>query len=333
MMKFQWHLTNKCNFRCKHCYQDDYVDDGVDFSMQKFFLEKMKKFAQHFNKKNNVHAHINFTGGEPFLKKDFLHLLNETNEKRIFTYGILSNGYLLSEKKLLLLKKLKPKFIQISLEGGKEMNDYIRGKGSFEKITKALKTYSKLKINVIISFTANSNNYKEFPEVVRIARKYKVLNVWTDRYLPQNKSDNLTMNNKQTKEFFEIILKEQKKIKFYFFSHTKVVSNRALQFLVCGGMPYRCSAGDTLMAFMPNGDIFPCRRLPIKVGNLKKDNLIEVYKNNIFLKKLRNYKKFAENCDNCHYKITCNGGLRCLAYAKYKNIDKKDPNCWIFEKY
>ena len=25
---FQWHLTDQCNFRCKHCYQTDYTNNG-----------------------------------------------------------------------------------------------------------------------------------------------------------------------------------------------------------------------------------------------------------------------------------------------------------------
>ena len=29
MQKFvlQWHITHKCNLRCKHCYQEDYSCD------------------------------------------------------------------------------------------------------------------------------------------------------------------------------------------------------------------------------------------------------------------------------------------------------------------
>ncbi|MDY6992090.1 MAG: hypothetical protein SVR94_05715 [Pseudomonadota bacterium] len=29
---FQWHLTERCNLRCAHCYQDHYIRDGLKFA-------------------------------------------------------------------------------------------------------------------------------------------------------------------------------------------------------------------------------------------------------------------------------------------------------------
>jgi len=26
---FQWHITNECNLRCKHCYHETYNKDGL----------------------------------------------------------------------------------------------------------------------------------------------------------------------------------------------------------------------------------------------------------------------------------------------------------------
>lgn len=327
---FQWHLTDKCNFRCKHCYQDDYSFNGLSFTKQLGILDQLNNFAQTSKKYNaGFKAHINFTGGEPFLREDFLELIAKTKEKNAFTYGILSNGYLLPQPRLETLKKLNPKFIQISLEGGKDVNDSIRGKGSYKKITLALKTYSKLRIPVLISFTANAQNYREFPRVVKTARKYKVHKVWTDRYLPYQSTDSLTMSTPQTKEFFKTITSEQDRQKWRPLSKTRIATNRALQFLMAGGLPYKCSAADTLLAILANGDLLPCRRLPIKMGNLQQDNLIDVYQNNPLRDAIHNPEKLDKNCLLCHYKTSCNGGLKCLSFATQGDFNKKDPNCWI----
>lgn len=80
---------------------------------------------------------------------------------------------------------------------------------------------------------------------------------------------------------------------------------------------------------MPNGDILPCRRLSVKIGNLKKDNLLTVYENNILLKKLRDFETQSKKCPDCFYKISCNGGLKCLSHAVLGDINNKDPNCWL----
>lgn len=46
---------------------------------------------------------------------------------------------------------------------------------------------------------------------------------------------------------------------------------RALQFQITNDFAYGCTAGDTLLTVMENGDLVPCRRMPIIVGNLLKD--------------------------------------------------------------
>lgn len=323
-LTIQWHITNVCNYRCLHCYQDNFQNNDLSIDTLTEFLEKIYQFA--INNKL-IKIHINFTGGEPFLHPSFLALLRETNLKKVFSFGILSNGYLLNDSELQELKNTNPRFIQISLEGKETLNDEIRGKGSYKQVLKALKTYHILKIPTLISFTANAKNYLQFPEVVKIARKYKAFKVWTDRYLPINPKDELCLNTEQLKELYALISKEQKRNKFYLFSKLQIGDNRALQFLVTGGKPYKCSAGESLLTIMPNGDVFPCRRLPIHIGNMQNDSISTLFHN---FEKLKNTQFENKNeCKNCYYNSSCNGGLKCLSYAKYGNPFCKDPNCWL----
>ena len=129
----QWHITDICNLRCKHCYQDSYLNDGGDLQHLLKYYEKIENFILHLNKNNEkLGAHINFTGGEPFIKKNFLDLLEVVNSRGFFTFGILTNGFLLQKDELLRLKSFKPSFIQISLDGNKPTHDYIREKGSLQ---------------------------------------------------------------------------------------------------------------------------------------------------------------------------------------------------------
>jgi len=329
-LTIQWHLTDVCNYRCKHCYQESYQDKGANLGKLITSLNKIEKFVDQLSTpQKKVKTHFNFTGGEPFLKDNFLDLLREVDSKRKFSFAILSNGFLLQNKELQLLKELKPRFVQISIEGNEYINDSIRGKGAYQTAIKAIKTYKKFKIPVFISFTANAINYKYFPEVVKTGRKLNVDKVWTDRYLPFGKNDNLLMNTNQVKEFFALILQERKNKIFHPFSKTEISAGRALQFLMNGGQPYSCSAGATLLAIMPNGNILPCRRLPIKVGNLYDDDLMDVYQNNQFLKSLRSNESLDKNCIKCFYKNACKGGLKCLSFATAGDYNLKDPNCWI----
>jgi len=105
--------------------------------------------------------------------------------------------------------------------------------------------------------------------------------------------------------------------------------HRALQFLVGNGKPYHCTAGDTLLTVQPNGDLYPCRRMPIRVGNLLETSLLELYDNSTLLRQLRHPEQISDGCQDCFYAKLCRGGLKCLSYAVTGDPLKADPGCWL----
>ena len=105
--------------------------------------------------------------------------------------------------------------------------------------------------------------------------------------------------------------------------------HRALQFLVSGQRPYRCRAGDRLITVAPNGDVYPCRRMPIRVGNLMETPLTELYWASEELRVLRDTARVPQGCEGCRYAAWCCGGDRCLAHAVTGNAFTADPGCWL----
>lgn len=329
-MTFQWHLTDACNYRCKHCYQEEYENNSLSLFQNFQILEILNDFVSVINPSKVIdRAHINFTGGEPFLYNSLLPLVQRATKEYGFSFGILSNGYLLDDTQIKLLSLLKPRFIQLSIEGSRKVNDEIRGEGAYGDIKKAIKKYKEFNIPVILSFTANSRNFQEYSKVVSLARRWNVQKIWTDRYLPYGKDDDLELNCKQFERLSGAISDQQRSIKRVLSPKTTVASDRALQFLSSGGRPYSCAAGKSLLAILPNGDLLPCRRLPIKLGNIFKDNILDIYETHNELRALRDKESLDPDCKLCFYKEQCFGGLKCLSFIKYGDFHRKDPNCWI----
>ena len=81
-----------------------------------------------------------------------------------------------------------------------------------------------------------------------------------------------------------------------------------------------------MLTVMENGDLVPCRRMPIVVGNLLEDNMYSLYKNNKLLKELRK-NLIPDDCKFCEHSEMCHGGLKCLTYALYKDLNHKDVGC------
>lgn len=320
----QWHLSENCNLKCLHCYQENHKPIQLEFDKLVIIY---KQFKDLLNKKK-MKGHINITGGEPLCNPYLFKLLDLIKEdSNLITFSILTNGTLINEKIAKKIKSYNPLYVQVSLEGGKKTNDYIRGKGTYKKVAEGIVNLRKENIFTSISFTATSLNYKEFPKVVRYARKYGVNNVWSDRFIPLGDSDkSLALNYEQTREYLEIMNKERNKLKKVKNSNTTISMYRALQFQMTNDFAYGCTAGDTLLTVMENGDLVPCRRMPITIGNLFDRNMYDLYIKSDVLKDLRE-KKIPDECINCEHSEVCHGGLKCLTYAMYKDLNHKDYGC------
>ena len=274
-------------------------------------------------------GHINITGGEPLCNPYFFRILDLIKkDEEIISFSILSNGTLINEDIVKKIKSYNPYYVQVSLEGGKKTNDYIRGIDTYKRIGKGIDNLKKYDIFTSISFTATSINYKEFPKVVKYAIKHKVDNVWSDRYIPlgDNEDKSLALNLDQTKDYLNIMNSEREKLKNKKNNKTSISMYRALQFQKTNDFAYGCTAGDTLLTVMENGDLVPCRRMPIVVGNLLKDNMYNLYINSPILKELR-LNKIPDDCSECEHSKMCHGGLKCLTYALYKDLNHKDVGC------
>ena len=329
----QWHITERCNLRCAHCYQDENLEDELLFQDMLAVIEQFKNLLDQLSrlKQSHVHGHINITGGEPFVREDFLDLIKVfyANKDR-FSFAILTNGSFIDEAVAIQLRKLNTTFVQVSIEGSQETNDKIRGSGTFNQSVLALKCLVKERINSAISFTAHKANYREFSEVAQIGMRLGVSRVWADRFIPWgigSAMEEQVLSQDETREFIEIMYKAHNEAARRFCT-TEISMRRALQFLVGGGTPYECHAGDTLVALQPNGDLYPCRRMPITVGNLLETSLTELYHNNKLFHSLRDRNRISEGCEECSYSSQCRGGLKCLSYALTGDPFKADPGCW-----
>jgi radical SAM protein with 4Fe4S-binding SPASM domain len=193
----------------------------------------------------------------------------------------------------------------------------------------AIRTYRKWQIPVILSCTINALNYRYFGDVVEIGRKMKVKMIWCDRYIPIKEKDDLYLTGNQAKEFFQSLGNPELLHLRRSSRAVEVAHRRALQFLIAGGKPYKCTAGKNLLAISPDGDVYPCRRMPISLGNMDYASLVDIYRGNSVLQNLRSNESLDHVCKKCFYSKSCSGGLRCLSWAVYKDFHRKDPHCWL----
>lgn len=119
-------ITNRCTLKCKHCfvYRDGNPNTPFPNEMSKdVMIEEIKKYKTQFGVMQMV-----WMGGEPLLRKDVL----REGIKLFPQNTITTNG-------TLPLLDLGPEIKWVvSLDGPEEINDEIRGSGSFQKVLKNL---------------------------------------------------------------------------------------------------------------------------------------------------------------------------------------------------
>jgi len=325
----QWHITERCNLRCAHCYQDSYRSKELDLPELLSILDQFRAFIA---ARPGATGHITVTGGEPFARRDFLSLLDVfAANRQQFSFAILTNGTFIDAAMASHLGRLKPSFVQVSIEGTQATHDRIRGEGNFDRTVEAAQLLVQAGVRTMISFTAHRDNYHEFPQVARLGRKLRVARVWSDRLIPCGSGAALQsqpLTPEETREYIELMHQAQKEAQRAWFGCSEIAMHRALQFLAAGGRPYHCTAGATLITVQPNGDLLPCRRMPIRVGNLLETPLHDLYQCDLF-QSLRNPERLSVGCERCAHARPCRGGLRCLSYAVTGDPFVADPGCWL----
>lgn len=328
MNKFimQLHITQRCNKKCKHCYQHKYLNKGIPISKLKSIIDEFIDLVHKYSEANGKQfvGQVNITGGEPFFREDIWELLDYIKEKDL-SFAILSNGSLFTNELVKRLKKYKPVFVQVSIEGSEKTNDEIRGKGSYDETYKALKLLKKFDIYSLVSFTASNLNYKEFSDAVTFARKAKASKVWTDRYVQTygEESEIRSLNKEELKEYVNIIKREELNPKN---KGIKISGDRSLQFLNGQSKSYSCGAGKNLIIVTETGDVMICRRLDITAGNLFEKSMNEIYFNSDEFKKIRE-KYVPKGCEKCGFLNICKGGAKCISYGVYKDYREGDFSC------
>ena len=330
----QFHITGRCNLRCKHCYREEGEVEPLTTDDVIKIIDSFADLLSIYNGLWNVkrRGHINITGGEPFIREDIRDILKYLGKCRNkFTYGVLSNGSFIDDDTIAILKETGVTFVQLSIDGDRKTHDSLRAEGDFDRVFRCAKYLLKNGIRTYISFTANSENHIHLPAVARKCRSIGVTKLWSDRLVPIGGSEisDLAITSDEFHHYMRSMNRAKgSAITRILFPKTDVSSNRALQFLENGGCPYSCSAGNSLIVVDEFGRVMPCRRMPIYCGNAIEKSLSEIYFGNETFVSLRQYH-IPEECTGCDHSLICKGGARCQSYAVYGDFNRRDPGCPI----
>ncbi len=269
--------TTSCNLRCIGCWAGEYQQH---FSLGKDLMDRIIKEA----KELGIYF-ITVSGGEPFLSKEFLEVVEKHDDVLFHVY---TNGTLIDEKmakKIVELGNIAP---AISIEGFEKETDERRGKGVY---TKAMRAMDLLRENGAIfgfSITATRKNIDVITsdEFIDHLIDKGVAFGWVFMYVPIGRDPD-----------FSLMLTPEERAKVRSAVHHWRNDKPVFVADFWNDGPYTggCIAGGrNYFHINGKGDVEPCAFVHFSVDNIREKSLIEVLKSPFFAE----YQKripFSEN--------------------------------------
>jgi radical SAM enzyme (rSAM/lipoprotein system) len=253
---------------------------------------------------------IVLTGGEALLRND-LEEVGAQLYQRGFPWGMVTNGMLLSQKKLHSLVNCGLRSITISLDGFEEAHNWLRGnKKSYQLAAEAIQLLPKvpnLKYDVVTC--ANRMNYNDLVQFRDTLIKWGVAEWRIFTVFPIGRAKDNDMLQLNPTEFSGL---------FDFIKETRQGGKIKLNYGCEGFLGsfegevrdnfFFCRAGISVASVLADGSISACPSLRDNFiqGNIYKDNLAEVWNNRFGIYRNRSWTKTGE-CAACEFYKFCEG--------------------------
>jgi len=311
-----WEVTYACNLTCIHCLSDSGSKKNDELTTTESLrvidtLAEQKVFQ------------FNIGGGEPFMRPDFLDLMDYAHTKGMVTC-ISTNGTLIDEE---IARRLDHKqvYIQVSLDGASpKSNDPIRGQGSYKKVIKALECLKKRDIDVSINTVLTRLSYPELDDLVKLASTYGA-KLRVSRFRPSGRGktswSKLNVSKQQMLDFSHWLDRHLGVSTGDSFFSVATEERRTLGLNMCGACKLTC-------CISPEGGVYPCAFLQepeFKAGKLPQDSFADLWKHSPIFRSFRELE--IKSCESCQRFHLCHGGCPAIAYHTQRKLGIPDPEC------
>lgn len=293
-------VTTKCNCNCIHCYLNDHSQEGMTKEDIFKILNDLRTFGVY---------EVQFTGGEPFIREDFLEIVAYAR-KLFFKVVILSNILLLTPEMIQILEKLNVECVSTSLYSMSDnVNDNItKGKYTARQVINNLLLLKKTHIRTEVKTVLMNCNKDEYVEITDFCRKNEIDCLVTEGLFPMMNGDDTPRTLALTEDELLKCITDIDTIRF----GRLYCKQKKMNECICCEQQYSIFIGN-------DGSVYPCNMWFKKLGNLKTTSIEKIW-NHSFLKEMRSTTRaMLTDCKYCKYEKYC---IRCSGIADTLNGDK-----------
>jgi len=316
----QWHITNACDLRCRHCYDRSRVE-----TLQ---LEEMQRIVDDFAsfcRRKRIWGDFCLTGGNPLLYPRFLDLYRAiaATELSVSFLGNPTSRQRLEE----IVAILEPRHFQVSLEGLEEHTDRIRGRGHFARVMEFLPLLRELGISSGVMLTLARDNLEQ---VIPLADALEgVADSLTFNRLAQV-GEGASLEIPTRDEYAAFLARYQeaartRSVLAYKDNLFNALRHQTGEPYTDGCTGFGCGAAFNFIAVLPNGDAHACRKFPSPIGSVLRSGIEAVLESDA----ARRYRAGSAACRDCAVRLYCGG---CMAVVHGAGLDPcadRDPHCFL----
>jgi AdoMet-dependent heme synthase len=337
-LNIYWETTQACALACRHCRAEAVP---LPHPQELTFTEGVALLRQ-INDFGHPLPHLILTGGDPLARQGLFELIDQA---RAFGIGMSITPAAtpkLTREILASLKEHGVEGVGLSLDGSTpERHDFIRGvPGAFERTLQGLRWAGDLEMPLQVNTLVAAETADDLPAIFELLKGFAVAR-WSLFFLIAVGRGKVLqpLTPGEGEKLMEWIY-ETSRIAPFTVATTEAPSYRrvALDKMRAGGMTgdqikatgaYRgfgIRDGHGIVFISHTGDICPAGFLPLAAGNVRNDNVAEVYRTSPVFHALHEPSCFQGRCGFCEYRALC-GGSRARAFAATGNPLDEDPFC------
>ena len=318
-LSVQLDLTYRCNERCIHCYLD-HEDHGEMTTAEILgLLDQLAAAGVFF---------LNVSGGEIFMRPDLFTII-EHARKLQFSVKLKTNGVMIREAKARRIAALGVEAVQISLysHDAATHDEITKLRGSFKRTVEGARLLRDAGVKVIFANVLMQQNADHYKQVQALAAEMGIRYEVDATITPMMDGDRGIVALNMDGGRLAAIMHD-----------TTLLGDQAERLLAAPSGPtpldeaYKtlpCSAGHTACYVSPYGDVFPCVQFPFKVGNVREQAFIDIWKHSPQLNEVRAIRvSDLEGCSSCVHGSSC---ARCPGLA-YLEGNMRGPSIQDCEK-
>ena len=335
-----WRCTRRCVGSCMYCsYTPEYAKDTeLNTNAAYKMIDEIHEFGSPW---------FGISGGEPLVRSDIFDIIGYAKKEYGMEVSLITSGFAFDQKRLDNLARHEV-HTAVSVDGNRESNDIIRGKGAYDKALFAMKKLSENGILDCVVTTMTKYNIKEMEHPTLLAAEHKARMVVYHNLVPVGRAGSNMPDLAPTPDEYEAAFNQiydlqvayanKVKVNVYSPFYARIVRQRnPTDFWdwFQNGYLGRCTIGGNYVSVTENGDYRSCGfHEGYRLGNVKDKKLTAVWdelQKSEFHLKLRDKSNIKGRCGVCEYREIC-GGCRTRAEYYTGDLFESDPACAYIPK-